>query len=201
MTYDNQKAIRRALRISRSGYFGGGVANASAQGSPDGAGAPPKGFSPNGGEGAPPQAMGSSDAAGAPAKGFTPGVGGEGGNPQNPQVMGYSDAAGAPAKGFTPREAGPPPVALPTGPSTDFYQNLMSGMQSAQPSYRAFQPTDFGPGRLRQTYTFDPATDPSRRVNAELARLAAERASQANQEPESTPPYDPYFLGGGYDSP
>ncbi len=195
MTYDNQKAIRRALRLARGGYAGGGagMGGVATQGGPDGAaGAPAKGFTPSSGDAPPPQVMGSPDAAGAPPKGFTPG----------------SDNRGAPSsymqsQGFGPgvNNYQPPPQQLPTGPSADFYQNLMSGMQFAQPTYRAYQPGNFAPQQLRQTYRFDPATDPSRLVIAELARQAAERASQANQEPESTPPYDPYFLGGGHDSP
>lgn len=178
MTYDNQKAIRRALRLARGGYAGGGagMGGVATQGGPDGAaGATPKGFSPNSGEAPPPQVMGSPDAAGAPPKGFTPGA--------------------------TSYQPPPQPAPLPTGPSADFYQNLLSGMQFAQPTYRAYQPGDFAPQQLRQTYRFDPATDPSRIVNAELARQAAERAAQVSQAPApSDYSYNYIDYGGGGDS-
>jgi len=180
VTYDNQKAIRRALRLARGGYAGGGagMGGVATQGGPDGAaGATPKGFLPGNGEAPPPQVMGSPDAAGAPPKGFSPGP------------------------GATSYQPPPPREQLPTGPSADFYQNLLSGMQFAQPTYRAYQPTDFAPHQLRQTYTFNPATDPSRIVNAELARLKAEKEAGQNQtQAPAASDYNYIDYGGGGDS-
>ena len=147
------------------------------------------------------QVMGSPDAAGAPAKGFTPGSQQGSPPPTFMETRGYD--RGQPVA-FGPNvnnyQQAPQQAPLPTGPSADFYQNLLSSMQFSQPTYRAYQPGDFAPQQLRQTYRFDPATDPSRMVNAELARQAAEKAAQANQTPASTPDYTYIDYGGGGDS-
>ena len=184
MNFDPSAAIMRALMVTRPGAAAGGQQMA--------AGAPAKGFQgaeggmPQGGDGGQPTVMGRPDneAAGAPAKGFQPMEGGQQPPPSYMQTQGYSQ----------PQAQSAPPA--------DMYARLAQNIQMAQPAYRAYQPTDFR-AAPRQQYQFDPATDPSRIVLAKLAERAAKDKADAEAKAQATepPPYDPYFLGGGHDSP
>jgi hypothetical protein len=142
-------------------------------------------------------------AAGAPAKGFQP----SSAPPSEPTAMGGPDTVSASPKGAqTQNVQAPPEIAnqyttQQAAPSGNMYDMLMSRLGQSS-GYRAFQPTDFAP-QQRPQYQFDPATDPSRIIQAKLAeqRAAAAAAAEAKAQATEPPPYDPYYAGGGHDSP
>ena len=182
MSYDERRAIHHALRMTRPGaMFGGAMAGGqpAAQGNPDAAGAPAKGFQPDGGQQPPmPTAQGSPDAAGAPPKGFQP-EGQQSGGPAPPAAL---------TQQYAQNTAAPQPANM--------YESIMSRMPQAP---RTYQPTDFAAPERKQ-WQFDPATDPSRMLNAQLRRQAEEKAAAAaNQTPsygeQGVPSWD-YGNGG-----
>lgn len=97
------------------------------------------------------------------------------------------------------------PVSILSGgaqgasPASNLYDMVLSRLTQAQaqaPAYRAYQPTDFE-APVRKQWQFDPATDPSRMLNARLRAqkeaAAAEAAASAAADVAPvyyTPPQD-----------
>lgn len=78
--------------------------------------------------------------------------------------------------------------AAPSGNLYDMVMSRLAQAQSQAPAYRAYQPSDFA-APVRRQWQFDPATDPSRMLNARLRAQKEAAAAAAAAAASATPSY------------